>query len=163
MTPCRESLPSVTRPKVPSDPTKRPLRLYPAEDFLGRRRVLTILPSESTTVKLMTQSFIVPYLTALVPEQFVPIMPPIFALGPTSLVSLHVDVACVASPGTASSGLCPVCASQAGDLRVDSPGSTGKNSPLPILFNCSFRSCHPMEGCTTMSISSWLNWTIWSI
>lgn len=85
MAPCRESLPSVTKPKVPSDPTKRPLRLYPAEDFLGRRRVLTILPSESTTVKLMTQSFIVPYLTAFVPEQFVPIMPPIFALGPTSL------------------------------------------------------------------------------
>lgn len=82
---CGESLPSVTKPKVPSDPTKRPFRLYPAEDFLGRRRVLTILPSESTTVKLMTQSFIVPYLTALVPEQFVPIMPPIFALGPASL------------------------------------------------------------------------------
>jgi len=60
-----------------------PLRLYPAEDFLGLRRVLMTVPSASTTVRLITQSFMVPYLTALVPEQLVPTMPPIFALGPT--------------------------------------------------------------------------------
>jgi hypothetical protein len=29
---------SVTRPRVPSDPTKRFVRLYPAEDFLEYRQ-----------------------------------------------------------------------------------------------------------------------------
>jgi hypothetical protein len=67
--------------------------------------------------------------------------------------------------GPASSGTVslPISANLVVDRREDSPGSTGKNSPLPILFNCSFRSCHPIDGCTTTSISSWLNWTIWSI
>lgn len=68
---------SVTNPSVPSEPTNRFVRLYPAEDFLsqhrqlsikfiegpsyrGRRRVLMTVPSARTTVKLITQSFIVP-------------------------------------------------------------------------------------------------------
>ena len=75
---------SVTMPSVPSEPTKRLVRLYPAEDFLeivslshiekcnnfaylGLRLVLMTVPSARTTVRLMTQSFIVPYRTALVP------------------------------------------------------------------------------------------------
>lgn len=77
--------PSVTKPSVPSLPTNMPLRLYPAELFLGRLLVLMTVPSARTTVRLITQSFIVPYLTALVPEQFVPIIPPILALGPSYL------------------------------------------------------------------------------
>lgn len=72
---------------MPSEPTKSPLRLYPADDFLGLLLVLITVPSDSTTVRLMTQSFMVPYLTALVPLQLVPTMPPIFALGPAQLVS----------------------------------------------------------------------------
>lgn len=75
---------SVTKPRVPSEPTKRPLRLYPADDLRGLRRVLITVPSARTTVKLITQSFMVPYFTAFVPEQFVPIIPPILALGPGS-------------------------------------------------------------------------------
>lgn len=35
--------------------------------YRGRCRVLMIEPSAKTTVKLITQSFIVPYLTAFVP------------------------------------------------------------------------------------------------
>lgn len=86
-------LPSVTRPRVPSDPTNTLLRLYPAEDFLGRRLVLMTVPSASTTVRLITQSFIVPYLTAFVPEQLVPTIPPILAVGPriaTGQFQLHL-------------------------------------------------------------------------
>lgn len=71
---------SVTIPKVPSAPTKNVVRLYPAEVFRGRLLVLITVPSASTTVRLMTQSFIVPYLMALVPEQFVETMPPICAV-----------------------------------------------------------------------------------
>jgi hypothetical protein len=51
---------SVTTPRVPSLPTKSPVRLYPAADLRGRRRVLITLPSASTTVRLITQSRIVP-------------------------------------------------------------------------------------------------------
>lgn len=85
-----DGLPSVTNPKVPSEPTNRLFRLYPADDFLGLLLVLITVPSDRTTVRLMTQSFIVPYLTALVPEQLVPTMPPIFALGPSQLQSVCV-------------------------------------------------------------------------
>ena len=73
---------SVTIPRVPSEPMNKLVRLYPAADLLrmissyrishsdtyrGRRLVLMMLPSARTTVRLMTQSFIVPYLTAFVP------------------------------------------------------------------------------------------------
>lgn len=46
---------SVTSPSVPSEPTKRELRLYPALVLRGRRLVLIIVPSANTTVRLMTQ------------------------------------------------------------------------------------------------------------
>jgi hypothetical protein len=52
--------------------------------YRGRRLVLITVPSASTTVRFTTQSFIVPYRTALVPEQLVPTIPPIFALGKIS-------------------------------------------------------------------------------
>jgi len=133
---CSEtSLPSVTMPRVPSDPTKSPLRLYPAELFRGLRLVLMTVPSASTMVKLMTQSFIVPYLTALVPEQFVPTIPPILAFGPVHdgvLVSTH------SQSHTWSSRLpCPIKTEYARrNIRdEDIPGSTGKNRLLPSSSN----------------------------
>ena len=45
----------VMTPKVPSEPTKRLVKLYPAEDFLGllpSPLVWMILPSDRTTSKL---------------------------------------------------------------------------------------------------------------
>src|ERR1700722_2356444 len=75
---------SVTIPRGPSDPTKMPLRLYPADDFRGRFRVLMTLPTARTMVRLSTHSLIVPYLMAFVPDDDVPIMPPIIADGPGS-------------------------------------------------------------------------------
>src|SRR5690606_5021941 len=72
---------SVMIPRVPSEPVKREFKLYPAEVFRGRFLVLMIDPSGRTTVKLTTQSFIVPYRVALVPLQFVEIIPPIRAVG----------------------------------------------------------------------------------
>ena len=53
---------SVTMPRVPSEPIIRLVRLYPAFDFRGRLRVLTMVPSARTIVRPRTQSFIVPYL-----------------------------------------------------------------------------------------------------
>lgn len=41
---------SVTTPRVPSDPTYKCVRSYPADDFLARDLVLTISPLGSTTV-----------------------------------------------------------------------------------------------------------------
>jgi hypothetical protein len=83
---------SVTNPSVPSEPMKRFVRLYPAEDLLlsyqycavytevfsyrGRRLVLITVPSARTTVRLTTQSFMVPYLTALVPLPCCQLIPP---------------------------------------------------------------------------------------
>lgn len=70
---------------MPSEPTINPFKLYPAEDFRGRRRVFKTLPSASATVGLTTLSFIVPYRAALIPEQFVAIIPPILALDAESI------------------------------------------------------------------------------
>lgn len=67
---------SVTTPRVPSDPVNKELRLYLAEIFLSLCRVLMTVPSARTTVRLTTWSFLAPYLMALVPLQFVAIMPP---------------------------------------------------------------------------------------
>lgn len=154
---------------MPSDPTNRPLRLYPADDFRGLRRVLMIVPSASTTVRLITQSFIVPYLTAFVPEQFVPIMPPIFADGPV----LFSRSANIPHPMGIANRAPTRSTRQNHDIfppfpfpfprPFHSPGSTGKNSPLPMPASCSFRSCHPMLGWTTMSMSSRLNCTMRSM
>jgi hypothetical protein len=59
---------SVTIPNVPSEPTMRCVKSYPAEDLRGRFRVVTIVPSASTTVSEITQSLIVPCRYAFVPE-----------------------------------------------------------------------------------------------
>jgi hypothetical protein len=66
---------SVTKPSVPSERTNKPFSLYPAADLRDQFFVLIIVPSARTTVRLKTQSFIVPYRTALVPLLFVPTMP----------------------------------------------------------------------------------------
>ena len=58
------------------------MRSYPAEDFLALEPVFIILPSDITTLRPITFSFIVPYLTAVVPEALVAAMPPIEAFAP---------------------------------------------------------------------------------
>src|SRR5579872_5626340 len=47
-------------PSVPSEPTKRRVRSYPAEDFFALVAVVIISPSAVTTFKATTLSFIVP-------------------------------------------------------------------------------------------------------
>jgi hypothetical protein len=47
-------------PSVPSEPTKRWVRSYPADDLRARDRVRTIRPSAVTTVSERTFSRIVP-------------------------------------------------------------------------------------------------------
>ena len=59
------SMASVMRLIVPSGPT---IRSYPADDFRGRRRVLTTVPSARTTVIEMAYAFIVPYRYAFLPD-----------------------------------------------------------------------------------------------
>lgn len=59
------SLPSTTKPKVPSLPMKSFVRSGPAEDFLARDLVLITSPFGSTIFRLKTFSRIVPYRTAI--------------------------------------------------------------------------------------------------
>ena len=75
---------SVITPNVPSLPQNNLVKSYPVELFRARDLVLRTWPPGSTTVRLRTQSFIVPYLTALVPEAEVAIIPPMCAFGPGS-------------------------------------------------------------------------------
>ena len=82
--PCRRNVNSVITPNVPSEPTINFVRSYPAEDFLALEPVLIIRPSDITTFRPITFSFIVPYLTAVVPEARVAAIPPIEALAPGS-------------------------------------------------------------------------------
>src|SRR5215218_4929162 len=58
---------SVNTPKVPSEPTKRLVRSYPAEDFIAIPPVRITVPSASTTSSPKTWSRITPYRTAFVP------------------------------------------------------------------------------------------------
>ena len=51
---------SVTMPSVPSEPTKRRVRSYPAELLRARLPVRTMSPCGVTTVSASTLSFIVP-------------------------------------------------------------------------------------------------------
>ena len=58
--PKRRTVTSVMTPSVPSDPTKRRVRSYPADDLRARPPVRMTRPSASTTVKPSTTSRIVP-------------------------------------------------------------------------------------------------------
>jgi hypothetical protein len=70
-------VPSVIIPKVPSAPMKSLVKSGPTEDFFARDRVVMTEPSAVTTVTFNTFSRIVPYLTALVPDAPVDIIPPV--------------------------------------------------------------------------------------
>ena len=59
---------AVIRANVPSEPTKRLVKLYPAEVFFALVPVFIISPFAKTTVKPDTTVLIVPYLTAIVPD-----------------------------------------------------------------------------------------------
>ena len=76
---------SVIIPSVPSEPTNRPVRLYPADVFLVLPPVLIVSPFGSTTVNPKTIVFIVPYLTAIVPEAEVAAIPASVASAPGSI------------------------------------------------------------------------------
>jgi len=58
--PCRRSVSSVRMPRVPSEPTRRRVRSYPADDFRARPPVRMIEPSAITASTAMTFSRIVP-------------------------------------------------------------------------------------------------------
>ena len=72
-------------PSVPSEPTNKLVRLYPAEVFLVLPPVLIISPLGRTTVKPRTIVFMVPYLTAMVPEADVAAIPANVASAPGSI------------------------------------------------------------------------------
>ena len=82
---------SVIMPNVPSEPTIRLVRSYPDEDLRARLPVLIIRPSARTTSKANTFSFIVPYLTAVVPDALVAAIPPSDAFAPGSTVKKRPD------------------------------------------------------------------------
>ena len=76
---------SVIIPSVPSDPINKFVKLYPAEVFLALPPVLIISPFGNTTVNPVITDFIVPYLTAIVPDADVEAMPPKDAFAPGSI------------------------------------------------------------------------------
>jgi hypothetical protein len=90
---------SVMMPRVPSEPTNKRVRSYPAADFRLRRAVCITRPSDKTTFNDMTVSRIVPYRTAVVPLARVDAIPPIEASAPGSTgkkrpVSLKYSLSC---------------------------------------------------------------------
>ena len=80
----RRSVISVITPSVPSEPTRRPVRSYPADDFLARPPVRTTSPLASTATSETTLSRIVPYRTVVVPDAHVAAIPPSVASAPGS-------------------------------------------------------------------------------
>mmetsp|Transcript_11009 Transcript_11009/g.36191 ORF Transcript_11009/g.36191 Transcript_11009/m.36191 type:complete len:496 (+) Transcript_11009:321-1808(+) len=81
---CTRSVASVMTASVPSLPISSRVRSYPAALLRARDAVLTMRPSESTAVMEMTLSRIVPYRTAVLPEQRQAHIPPMLAPGPGS-------------------------------------------------------------------------------
>ena len=79
------SLISVITPKVPSEPINKFVKLYPEEVFFALEPVVIISPVGKTTVKPIVAVFMVPYLTAIVPEADVEHIPPIVASAPGSM------------------------------------------------------------------------------
>ena len=58
--PASLSVISVMMPSVPSDPTNKRVRSYPADDFLARLAVLISSPLANTALSDRTLSFMVP-------------------------------------------------------------------------------------------------------
>lgn len=76
---CNLSLTDVIIPSVPSDPTNKFVRFIPADDLQARQclpAVSMMSPFATTISRPSTFSFIVPYLTAFVPEADADDMPP---------------------------------------------------------------------------------------
>lgn len=67
----------MTTPSVPSEPTIRPVRSYPATPFAVGVPVRMTLPSASTISSARTNFFVTPYLTQHRPPAFVATLPPI--------------------------------------------------------------------------------------
>ena len=84
-TPYNFRVSSVIMPNVPSEPTSSRVKSYPAAVFFAREPVRIIRPSAITASSASTLSFIVPYLTAFVPEARVAAIPPSEALAPGSI------------------------------------------------------------------------------
>jgi hypothetical protein len=76
----RASVTSVTTPSVPSEPTNRWVRSYPATPFAVGRPVRITDPSARTTSRSRTQSPVTPYFTQHSPPAFVATLPPIVEL-----------------------------------------------------------------------------------
>mmetsp|Transcript_68634 Transcript_68634/g.138018 ORF Transcript_68634/g.138018 Transcript_68634/m.138018 type:complete len:224 (+) Transcript_68634:421-1092(+) len=79
---------SVMTPSVPSDPTSRRVKSYPAEDLRARVPVRNTSPAAVTAVHPSTVSLMVPYRTAAVPEAPHAAMPPMLASAPGSTMKL---------------------------------------------------------------------------
>mmetsp|Transcript_28984 Transcript_28984/g.66570 ORF Transcript_28984/g.66570 Transcript_28984/m.66570 type:complete len:300 (-) Transcript_28984:73-972(-) len=82
---CSLSCSSVITPSVPSEPTSRRVRSYPALDLRALPPVRITRPSASTAVVPSTFSRIVPYLTAAVPLAPQAAIPPREASAPGSI------------------------------------------------------------------------------
>src|SRR5438874_378215 len=67
----------VITPSVPSEPTNRPVRSYPATPLAVRRPQVSTSPSASTTSSPSTYSRVTPYLTQHMPPASVDTLPPI--------------------------------------------------------------------------------------
>ena len=72
-------------PSVPSEPTNKLVKLYPADVFFALVPVLIISPFASTTVRPRTAVLMVPYLTAIVPDAEQAAIPPNEAFAPGSI------------------------------------------------------------------------------
>lgn len=123
---------------------------YKKEIYRGLFRVFMTVPSASTTVKLMTQSFIVPYLIALVPLRAVRMMS-------EPLVKVRIPAVCRDHSSNMSLNILeheqqayidPVFPK--GKNHTVGLGSNGRKSPLSLILSLS--SIQFTEGCTTTSI-----------
>ena len=143
--------------------------------YRGLCRVLMTLPSASTTVRLRTQSFMVPYRTAFVPLWFFDqhqfrnlLMQRAAAAGGAASRTARMTasqylqlvptippiLACQDGQRERSAMLRPGPRVKPAETRLqpptDGPGSTGKNSPDSVSLSLS--SIHDTAGWTTMSI-----------
>ena len=82
--PNRRKVSSQITPRVPSAPTNKCVRSYPADVLRARRDVFTISPVGVTTLSPSTNCFIAPYFTVVVPDAPVDAMPPKLASAPGS-------------------------------------------------------------------------------
>jgi hypothetical protein len=122
---------------------------------LGRFLVLMTVPSASTTVKLMTHSFIVPYRTAFVPlsqSQYSShlIVGDVVTCNSCRPYRQSWPVLAVSEIRITSLGGTAAHWNLGNASLTDGPGSTGKNRPESLIW--SLRLIQGTEGWTTTSI-----------